>query len=55
MCYCAIKIYLSSFSILKIAVPRHKIVENYKALGDNMHHCVKFHENQSIGCRYIAI
>ena len=33
MCYCAIKIYLSSFSILKIAVLRHKIVENYKALG----------------------
>jgi len=55
---CNYRIYFSSFSILKISAIRLskiKILTLRQALGTNMHHCAKFHQNQSNGSRDMVI
>jgi len=58
---CNYRLYFSSFSILKISAVRHirlskiKILTLRQALGTNMHHCAKFHQNRSNGSRDMVI
>ena len=53
---CSYNIYLSKFFDSQDSdSPTHKIVENYKALGTNMHYCAEFHDNRSENCRDMAI